>query len=183
MHCLHASTMSFPGATLESSLSIIQEFELKLKKLKCILLLMGTNDLTSKFIWLWYKHQVRKGKPVYKLPRHSRTPAHRINQDYRNLINRIKLINPNVKIVVSAILPRVFDYKQNKNYLKNINKSLATMCKKISNCYFIESYKPLLKNGAPRNEFYKYDGLHLTLSGIVVLKRFFMSMIYNIMRT
>ena len=159
MECLHATTKAFPGATLESMLDEVPN--LQLERFQYILLLVGTNDLTAKSIWLWYKSRVRKNIKVNHLPMHSKTPVHRIVNDYKVLIRAIKAKNRLIKIMVSAILPRRFDYFINRGYLKNINKALKAMCRRYRRCEFIPGYKPFVRNRKLRKDFYRWDGLHL----------------------
>ena len=180
MDCLSATTRAYPGATLESMLGVPPE--IGLEKFKYIILLVGTNDLTAKFVYLWYKNTVRFNRKVKRLPFHSKTPVHRIVNDYRVLIKAIRAINHKIKIMVSAILPRRFDYFENRGYLKNVNKGLKAMTRKIRKCKFLPSFKPMIRNRKPRENFYCRDGLHVTQQGLVALKRFFMSQANDLIR-
>ena len=76
-------------------------------------------------------------------------------------------------MIVSAILPRVFDFSQNKNYLIEVNKKIEQLCLEFQSCSYLCSYKPLMKNGKPIDKYYSWDGLHLTPEGSKVLQRFF----------
>ena len=72
------------------------------------MLLVGTNDLTPKSI----------------LPHHTTTPVDRIVEHYKQLLEIIKIKNPNIFIRVSGILPGAFNFKHNKDYLIEVNRAL-----------------------------------------------------------
>ena len=101
-----------------------------LTQYSCILLLVGTNDLTPKWVWLKYKHNMRKSNADFVLPSHSKTPVHRVTDDYKRLLKAIKLQNPSINILVSSIIPRPFDFDANKDYLISVNNALKDMARK-----------------------------------------------------
>ena len=172
-HLTKAVTSVHPGITISNLVHKIKD--LNLKNYKSALLLVGTNDLTPKATWQWYKEKQRHGEPrIIRLPPHSTTPSSIIQDKYRTLILEIRKHNPNICLLVSAILPRVFDFSQNKDYLIEVNKKIEQLCLEFQSCSYLCSYKPLMKNGKPIDKYYSWDGLHLTPEGSKVLQRFFM---------
>ena len=105
-HLTKAVTSVYPGITISNLVHKIKD--LNLKNYKAALLLVGTNDLTPKATWQWYKEKQRHGEPrLIRLPPHSTTPSSIIQDKYRTLILEIRKHNPNICLLVSAILPRV----------------------------------------------------------------------------
>ena len=177
-HLSRAVAVAVPGATISSLSTKLQT--LKLSSYKVILILVGTNDLTPKSVWVWYKMKLRKGQSTVKnLPRHPKTPPEAIKSEYRNLLEGIRQENPNIFILVSAILPRPFDFPENKNYLYEVNRELESLCLEFNACYFLKSFKPI-----PRPTHFAEDGLHLSQQGSLALQNFFMShLVYRIKHT
>ena len=81
-HLTCALAIPIPGATISSMTSFIKTKDLT--KYKVALTLVGTNDLTPKSLWLWYKMKQRKGENTdLTLPPHPKTPPEHIKQQYR----------------------------------------------------------------------------------------------------
>ena len=135
-----------------------QTFELK--NYKVVLILIGTNNLTPKMVWQWYKEKQRKGESkgeeskYLPLPPHSKPQSLEIQSKYRELIWEIRKQNPDAYLLVSAKLPRIFDCSQNKDYLIDVNLRIEQLCTKFNSCYFLKLYKPLLKHGKPREKYF-----------------------------
>ena len=179
-HLTRALSLSIPGATISKIKERIPN--IPLEKYKVVLLLVGTNDLTPKSLWQWYKKTKleNKGKEI-TLPHHTTTPVDRIVEHYKLLLEVVKMKNPHIFIMASAILPRPFDFKQNKNYLIEVNKALEKLCKEL-NVYFVYSYKPLMKYGSPKENYFDCDGLHLSQDGSKVMQRFFLGQLSYVIK-
>ena len=113
------------------------------------------------------------------LPPHPKTPPEHIKEQYRALFQGIRDKNPGIYLLVSAIIPRPFDYKQNKKYMCEVNLALEDLCKEFNSCYFLKTYKPMLRFGIPKSTHYLDDGLHLSQQGSITLQKFFMSHLVN----
>lgn len=85
------------------------------------------------------------------------------------------------RILMSSILPRPIDFERNGNKVKNVNNKLAALCKS-RNVTFLRSFKPFLKCGFPRREFFavRDGGLHLNLEGIRRLREFFVNTVAHL---
>ena len=69
----------------------------------------------------------------------------------------------------------------NKNYLIEVNKALEKLCKEL-NVYFVYSYKPLMKYGSPKENYFDGDGLHLSQDGSKVMQRFFLGQLSYVIK-
>ena len=69
----HATTKWYPGATI-TSLRDELPF-IGLRRYKCLLLLVGTNDLTPKMCWIDFKNNKKKGTELPSLNYNHKTPA------------------------------------------------------------------------------------------------------------
>ena len=179
-HLSRALPLSIPGATISNITEKISN--LPLEKYRVILLLVGTNYLTPKSLWQWYKRFKieNKGKEII-LPHHTTTPVEGIVEHYKQLLKVIKTKNPNIFIMVSEILPRPFDFKQNKEYLNEVNIAIERVCKE-SNVYFIYSHKPLMKYGSLKENYFDWDGLHLSEEGSKVMQRYFLGQLSYVIK-
>lgn len=169
-----SKTVFLPGATIKAAEEKISEIP-NLNRYKTILVCFGTNDLSPKFVWLSYKRHVRKnGDKPFNVPKHPKMPIHLLMEDYKGLLDTIRRHNPTAKILVSAIIPRYFDWASGKEHLIATNRELEKLCKTYGNLSYIPSYKCLLKSGRPVKENYCSDGLHLSTNhGAVIIKRYF----------
>ena len=153
----------YPGCTIGALREKISTSEIRIQKYRYINILIGTNDLTPKFVWSSYKRQVRQGKTNIVLPTHIPKAHPVIEASYRLLIDSIQERNPTAKINIIAILPRPYDYEVNKKNTVAINDILERIA--LDNgCVFIRSFKSFTKCGIPKKEFYE-DGLHVTAKG------------------
>ncbi len=99
---------------------------------------------------------------------------------YSDLISMVR-VKAECKVLVSAILPRPIDHDVTGNRLKSINNKLASLCH-TRKATFIKSFKPFLKCGVPRREYFavRDGGLHLNLEGIRRLREFFINTISHL---
>lgn len=99
---------------------------------------------------------------------------------YNDLISVVRS-KSDCKILVSAILPRPIDFDATGNRVKKVNNSLATLCR-TRKASFVKSFKPFLKCGVPRREYFavRDGGLHLNIEGIRRLREFFINTIAHL---
>ena len=168
-----ADVLAIPGLKIEE---LAENFEtLDYSQYRCILLLVGTNNLTPKHIWNWYRQRVRNKQPCSPLPPHLITPIPDFIALYRQLINKIQSVKPNVTIIVSAILPRKFDFTENSEHIYSINHYLEALCGTFFKCKYIPTYKVITKTreGILKDNIYSDDGLHLSDHGKTLVRAYF----------
>ena len=88
---------------------------------------------------------------------------------YNNLITEIRRINNSAQILLSGILPRIFDHDENGQYVTLLIRAISQFCK-TKNYTLAPSYKPLNKSGSPKENCFAQDGLHLTTPGSILLR-------------
>lgn len=105
-----------------------------------------------------------------------------IISDFGNLIATIRGSKPNIRIIVSSILPRPVDHQDTDPKIRKVNAYLKTVMSKDLNFKFICSYKAVSKFGTySRYLFAKHDGgLHLNTEGSNRLRYFFLRVISTI---
>ena len=162
----------YSGCSIDKLTSIVQNQSnhLELDKYKCITVLIGTNNLTPKWVWSDYIKQKRQFGDEVKLAEHTTTPSHIIIDLFHHLLTTIRSKNATCSIIVCAIPPRPFDHSINKVYLTSVNKELEKLCNRFDHCSFIKLYKSFTHQGAPILKLYE-DGLHLSADGNILLKR------------
>ena len=104
--------------------------DIDISKYKSITLLVGTNDLGPK--WVWLKYKIFKRNPAnadvdFVAPDYRKAPAEYIANEYKLLIEEIQRRNTSIKVIVSAILPRLFDFGSNKGYWSKVNSEIKDM--------------------------------------------------------
>ena len=128
-----------------------------------ILIIIGTNDLSNKKFWFQYCKN--KNKPNYQLEAHPTTDIAVLKLKYIRLINLIKSINSSIIIELCPIIPRLFDYKINLAYLKEVNNMIKDLCIAGNHFHDRTLIKAFLKSGQPDPLLYLNDGLHLSQKG------------------
>jgi lysophospholipase L1-like esterase len=103
-----------------------------------------------------------------------------ILSQYCDLISIIRK-HTHADILMSAILPRPIDFETSGEKVKNINNKLMSLCKDLK-CSYIRTFKPFLKGGKPRREFFavRDGGLHLNIEGTRRLRQFFVNTISHL---
>ena len=115
---------SFPGCKIRNLNQKLLNDEITVSGFKVIVLIIGTCDISSKYVW---KTCLETGL----LPDHTPKPINTIIQDYCLLLTTIFNINSHATIVLCSILPQPFYYTRNKLYLKNLNKELEVLSKNV----------------------------------------------------
>ena len=107
-----------------------------------------------------------------------RASFEQITSDYVNLIKACRRINPNIKIVTSAIIPGPVDHNVTDPIIQKINSYLQESLSNEFKFKFTFSYKPLLMLEKSEENFMLFGdgGLHLNMEGINKL-RFFLRVI------
>ena len=77
-------------------------------------------------------------------PDYRKAPAEYIAHEYKLLIEEIQRRNTSIKVIVSAILPRLFDFGSNKGYWSKVNSEIKDMCDVGEGCYYINSYTAIM---------------------------------------
>ena len=99
--------------------------------------------------------------------------ALRFEWTFQKMINEIRQCNNHSQIIISAIIPRVWDDDRRRPELELYNGILKKFNSQ-SNVYHIPTHKPFLKaSGAIKANLFLEDGLHLSESGYVVLRSYF----------
>ncbi|XP_060567404.1 uncharacterized protein LOC132726152 [Ruditapes philippinarum] len=146
---------AFPGINISRLSFRISQGQVDLRS-AYVILHVGTNDVTG--------------------PR----SEDEIISSFNDLISNVRQQSSG-SIIVSAIIPRPIDFDTTGNRVKNLNNKLVLLCKS-RNVIFIRTFKPFLKCGLPRREYYaiKDGGLHLNLEGTRRLKEFFINTIAHL---
>jgi lysophospholipase L1-like esterase len=139
-----ARKISVRGATISSLASIVQEnyfYDIDFSLLHLVILHVGTNDIDN--------------------------GSRSVFMDYRQLIQAIKSQQPNMYIIVCAILPRPCDLSYTNSSVKRVNNSLQELCRRNGSLHFHSTYKGFLHHKQPIFSLYARDNLHLGRLGIV----------------
>ena len=93
-------------------------------------------------------------------------------QTFERIITEIRKENKFAKIIISGIIPRVWDYDRQKLVLESYNNILRKF-NSLNFVYFIQTHKPFLTNTASiKQELFQKDGLHHANSRSRVLRSF-----------
>jgi len=103
-----------------------------------------------------------------------------IKASYNDLISAVRK-RSSARVLVSAIIPRPIDFDATGERVKNVNKELADLCV-TRRAKFLRTFKPFLKRGEPRREYFaiRDGGLHLNNEGIRRLTEFFINTIAHL---
>ena len=149
---------SYPGATIAQLAMHIDNKHINLMNFDYIIVHVGTNNIDNRD---------EKGAML---------------SDFGNLIGRIKIKKPSIRIIVSSILPIPFDHTETDGMIKEINRVLNKEMGPDLGFRFVESWKAVCKFGTYRRYlFAKNDqGLHLNTEGKRRLRYFFLRVILTI---
>ena len=91
---------------------------------------------------------------------------------FKEMINLIKGINKGAKILISAILPRMWDFDR-RNLVRIEYNNILKKVAQEEEIYFIQSYSPFFdRNKNLKEDLFCNDGLHLSPAGTRVFKTF-----------
>ena len=164
------------GATICKVLDHITENRYCVKGYKIIVLHVGTNHFSSKKEWSCYlqlaHNKISKATYDQTITEMNPPPANGQATAFRDEYLRIiKLIKHevNVKILVSAVVPRLWDHDRRDLVRRSYNRILEKF-QDLADVYFIPSFKPFFnKDRILRKELFLLDGLHLSNLGTTVL--------------
>ena len=160
-HLYRADIVAKKGCTIKRLEHNIQAMDIS--KYKCIIIVIGTNDLSHKSVW--FEYQRKKNTPNYKLEPHPTTDVDILKDRYKSLLYSITSRNPNIIIELSPIIPRLFDYNVNLSYLKSVNNMIKELCHTNHHEHDRTLITAFLKCGKPDPTLYLNDGLHLNGAG------------------
>jgi lysophospholipase L1-like esterase len=145
----------YPGITIDRMVRTISQCPDLISGYKKILLHVGTNNVNGMSV-------------------------DQILDNYVCLVNKVKSINYDANIIVSAIIPRPVDFDRTDDKVKAINKRLQALCKQLG-VQFATTFRPFLKGGTPVRNWYaiRDGGLHLNLDGARKLCQFFTQVLSN----
>ena len=143
----------YPGDYCEdlSEKLIAGAFDSYLDHCVLVIILIGTNDIS-----LTLPHKV----------------AHKVVATAQLFLAR----KPSITVAVTGILPRPGDHSLYNLPVKYTNQLLKPLCES-SGIIYLACFRPLLRGGVPRQEYYTSSGLHPSAKGITALYRGFLSAI------
>ena len=86
---------------------------------------------------------------------------------YSELLFTIRRKNPNIDIIICAILPRPADHEISKPMVARVNFLLEDLCSKRTYLHFNKTYKGFLTFNQPISELFAPDGLNLGRLGLL----------------
>ncbi|EER5985412.1 acylneuraminate cytidylyltransferase, partial [Escherichia coli] len=81
----------------------------------------------------------------------------------KNLINRVKIINPDVTIILLAVPPVRGRVDRDNNTINKLNLAMKQYFSKLDNVIWMPLSPSFYDEFGNLNENYTYDGLHFTL--------------------
>lgn len=88
----------------------------------------------------------------------------KITAEFKNFVSKLKNQQPKTSLIFLAIKPSPLRW-QLWQTMTEVNGLIQKYCKDDSNCTYIDSATPLLKNGRPDKNLFNSDGLHLNTFG------------------
>ena len=183
----HTRVITRSGATPSKVIGFIESYPNVVRGYKVIILHLGTNWLSGKLEWGLYLRMANKEitKEDYKNeivsfnPPPANGPAETFREQFQELIDLIKRLNPTCKILISSIIPRLWDNDRRHLVRQSYNRILEKFGSQ-ERVSFIRSYQPFFDNKRRlKAHLFIWDGLHLSNSGAVVLRSVFCVSIYK----
>ncbi|GAA4442590.1 SGNH/GDSL hydrolase family protein [Bremerella cremea] len=135
-----AVNRGFGGSRLEDSVYYADKIVLPYKP-STVVVYAGDNDIAANY-----------------------TPE-QILEDFQEFVAKVHGELPEAKILYIAVKPSLKRWSM-INEVRKTNELIAAQCAKTDNCEFIDIDAPMLgKDGKPRAELFKNDGLHMTDAG------------------
>lgn len=110
-------------------------------------------------------------------------PAYFI-KNYKKLLNEIKKVSPNTRIIIQSIPPVAKSYDSKTNTINNdkinkLNYYIAEMCQELK-LPFLNSAESLKdSDGGLKDGYYIKDGIHLSKSGNEIMMKYFETHMYK----
>ena len=138
----HADLCAIRGATSQTLINKVRSEDIPLLQYRLIIIHVGTND-------------VNNGDGLTFINR------------LITLVAEIRVRNPYVHIVFSAVIPRILDHVDSEEVIKKLNQDAKQWCKQRYWATFYPTYKTLVYQGLLNllGNYWADDGLHLTDRG------------------
>ena len=169
------------GGTPQKAINFIKSKPDVVSNYEIIVLHVGTNWLSSKEEWALYLKKVNgllsENEYVRELCKLNPPPAIgdalRFCDTYQDLVNLIRCLNKEATILVSSIIPRLWDDDRRNKIRDTYNRMLLREFNPQPKVFFINSYRPFFTTGGTlKKHLYDHDGLHLSAKGAVVLRTY-----------
>ena len=99
-------------------------------------------------------------------------PALEFKDTFQQILDLIKSINPQAKILISAIIPRKWEH-DHRHLVRISDNNILKKLADGKHIFFVQTYSPFFdKNKNLKMDLFSYDGLHLSKSGSSVLHTF-----------
>ena len=189
-HMKNTKVITERGGTPQKALEFIREFPHAIKGYKVIILHVGTNWLSGIPEWKLYLKMVnlRISREEYDAQISALNPppavgkATKFRETYQKLIDLVKEINKEATILVSSIIPRLWDQERRHLVRKSYNNILHNFGEQ-DRVFFIPSYRPFFDcNRNLKSNLFNRDGLHLSDKGATVLRTYFCDRIDKALR-
>ena len=133
----HTAVITRKGATPEKILQFVREYPNMVKRYRVIILRVGTNWLGTREEWRLYLRMVNSQitEKEYEAQIRSMNPPSAkgepeiFRQIYQNLIDLIRQLNPEAKILISSIIPRLWDHARRNEVRMSYNAILQNFSK------------------------------------------------------
>ena len=89
---------------------------------------------------------------------------------YRHLLLSIKAHKRSINVFCCSVLPRLVDYEDSKPVVNSVNKNLRKLCVAME-ATFCSIDRAFCYQGVPQEAYYKFDRLHLSRKGVLVVKK------------
>ena len=177
----NGTVQAYSGSTADMLLEKLADSPELVHNYQIIVIHVGTNHFGSPEEWRLYqrfsKGQLSRSHFEYALRRFPVNPDDHVLQNFGktvgDILDFIQMVNPECIILVSAILPRVWDHHRRHHVRLQFNDLLRGFNSKLHNRFYINSDNPFLyRHGGVKVELFRPDGLHLADRGVQVFKSF-----------
>lgn len=135
---------AYPGASIEAIIAKIQSGLIGLQNYRIIIFHVGSNNL--------HDENIQVGE-LYMI--------------YKRLLTLVRRENHSAALVLSEIIPRTYENRNQLNKRMAVNRAIEHLCKQTYGAYFFRTYRAFIKEGTLRGDpiYYAQDGLHLGRMG------------------
>ena len=160
----------FRGFTVQSLLSTVKSFPSMVQGYRVIVIHIGTNNFGSKsewFRWLEYKKGKISGQVLDQVLASSAV----VNQDrqvfgecYLELVQFVRSLNPEAWILLSSILPRLWDHDRRDEARRSFNVVPQSFTR-FPGVVYVKSFHVFFNGKELKKHYFMDDGLHLSPDG------------------
>ena len=158
-----------PGKKIHSLCKELREGQIDIDGYEVIGLLIGTNDISD---WVVCEHGLVGYRTKLKwchVPRKTVT-WDMVLANFGRLMETIRQLNSSATIVMSSIIPTPGDWEWSKEACIELSDHIQRWCCEQQEsdipCIFTPTHKFFMKNGKPVMEYFGWDGVHLSESGL-----------------